>query len=280
MKIHTNKKNLRQGESRGVGVNLAAGKYIWFIDQDDFIEKNVAAKLINYLEINNLDILSFNYYYYLNNETKTPILPLPADTEVITGKQYVELLPGINYEQANWRKIFKRDFLLQNNLRFASCASEDTYLSMQTNYYAQRIKHINSFDYFYRNNSNSQINNIDTQYNIRIFYYISEYFLFYEKIKTEDQYFANKVKISALGDLNYAYKFIPHFTNPQRKQVTSYIEKYIELINESGFFTGKKAKYFRNFRRNNCILNIIHPLYVLKRKAGRIKRKILNKNKK
>lgn len=47
--------------ARNSGIEIAQGKYIQFVDSDDYLEPNVLKTLIEKMEKDNLDILRFNY---------------------------------------------------------------------------------------------------------------------------------------------------------------------------------------------------------------------------
>ena len=47
--------------ARNTGIKLAKGKYIQFVDSDDYLEPNVLKTLVNKMESDNLDVLRFNY---------------------------------------------------------------------------------------------------------------------------------------------------------------------------------------------------------------------------
>lgn len=47
--------------ARNTGIKLANGKYIQFVDSDDYLEPNVLKTLIDKMETDNLDVLRFNY---------------------------------------------------------------------------------------------------------------------------------------------------------------------------------------------------------------------------
>lgn len=47
--------------ARNSGIEIAQGKYILFVDSDDFLEPNVLKALVEKMESENLDVLRFNY---------------------------------------------------------------------------------------------------------------------------------------------------------------------------------------------------------------------------
>lgn len=53
-------KNLGNGAARNTGVSISKGKYIYFLDADDYISKNTLGTLITLIEDNRLDIIGFS----------------------------------------------------------------------------------------------------------------------------------------------------------------------------------------------------------------------------
>lgn len=54
-------KNKGLSAARNKGIDVAQGKYIWFVDSDDFIEPNVLNLLLKKIIKDDLDMLRFNY---------------------------------------------------------------------------------------------------------------------------------------------------------------------------------------------------------------------------
>lgn len=54
-------KNQGLSSARNTGIKLAKGKYIQFVDSDDYLEPNVLKTLVDKMAADNLDILRFNY---------------------------------------------------------------------------------------------------------------------------------------------------------------------------------------------------------------------------
>lgn len=54
-------KNQGLSGARNTGIKLAHGKYIQFVDSDDYLQPNVLKTLVEKMESDNLDVLRFNY---------------------------------------------------------------------------------------------------------------------------------------------------------------------------------------------------------------------------
>ena len=69
IKIFKNKKNIGVAESRNVGILKASGKFICFIDSDDYWHKNKLMTQINEMKKNNYDISYTSYTAFENINT-------------------------------------------------------------------------------------------------------------------------------------------------------------------------------------------------------------------
>lgn len=105
---HENNKFL--GGTRNTGIEAANGKYILFIDGDDYLNNNyVLEKLDNLIGEQSVDVIYMGFEI-IGKKTAT-IIP---SNENCT-KQF--RIAGDRYTNA-WSKCWRREFLLENNLRF------------------------------------------------------------------------------------------------------------------------------------------------------------------
>lgn len=116
--------NLRAGVARNNGLKIAKGKYLSFLDSDDFFELDMLEKMYNKIEEDKSDIVicSWNSYderrhriikKFVINEKYVAISPFrPIDV--------IDTLFDICKPNA-WTKLFNRDFFVKNGLHFEDC---------------------------------------------------------------------------------------------------------------------------------------------------------------
>ena len=116
LRVIENEKNIRQGGARNKGVRVAKGKYICFIDQDDYYHKESITKVYNHLKNNDLEILIVDCAYQSPGIESNTLQHNFPHREVMTGDEQIER-NSIPY--APWKFIFLRSLMVDNNLFFA-----------------------------------------------------------------------------------------------------------------------------------------------------------------
>ncbi len=148
--------NKMLGAARNTGLRAAKGKYIWFIDSDDYIEKNALKELLEVAIDNKLEILKFNSRRFNEKYDFSDFMKLPIKTTVIKGVEYCEKYLLNNWNLLTWSKIFKTEYLIKNNLLFPeNVFFEDNFHSIKSYFLSQRFMYINTTVYYYRINQNS-----------------------------------------------------------------------------------------------------------------------------
>lgn len=140
-------KNLYAGVARNKGIESANGEYITFIDADDKLSSGKALK--NILELaykNNADMACCNARdMYPNGKDVGNILSYNLRTEYIPKKSVFSIdelneFAFLTFGGAPWSKLYKRNFLLKNNIKFLSLKrSEDFYFVQISLIKADRI---------------------------------------------------------------------------------------------------------------------------------------------
>jgi glycosyltransferase involved in cell wall biosynthesis len=113
------KKNEGVGLARNTGLKVATGKYIFFLDSDDFVEPNFFVELIS--ETNrNFDIIQFGFNR-ISKRGKYVNTSIPASAEIKslpTEKEKLALILDSGCGLAVWDKLIKREFLLEQEIFF------------------------------------------------------------------------------------------------------------------------------------------------------------------
>lgn len=102
------------GKTRNFGISKATGKYLMFVDSDDYISLDACEKLYNYAKKNNLDLVVCDFYkVYDDGRIDKEKLKSFKNTKLKDNKN---LLLDINL--APWNKLYKKELLTKNNISF------------------------------------------------------------------------------------------------------------------------------------------------------------------
>lgn len=128
IKLMVNRKNEGICRTRNRGLENSSGKYVTFLDSDDYVTCDYLTSIKRSL-FNKSDLYVFDVSKYINGEFKKDYIckeyGLVDLGEYITKYSDEYLKPYISYWV--WNKIFKKDIINELNLRFESrdCEDED-----------------------------------------------------------------------------------------------------------------------------------------------------------
>ncbi|MEH6947937.1 glycosyltransferase [Bacillus sp. JJ634] len=160
-KKHDSRMKLINQENQGVsiarneGLQVATGKYVGFVDADDFIESDMFKRLYQSAQLYNCDIVISNFESELEGHKVITKYPFPKG--IILSEEYLktELLPYfLKSDNFNTvcNKIFKNKLIKSQHIIFPEkvALGEDGMFNIQFFSYAETAMYIDYTGYHYR----------------------------------------------------------------------------------------------------------------------------------
>ena len=153
--IIINQKNKGISETRNVGLKVAKGEYVAFVDSDDFIELDMFEKMYNKAKRQSADIVICNYILYKDLPYKQE--SYDQKIEGINKEGYIDKVDALKMFLLNdikgyvWNKLHKRDLFTANNITFPDfIVCEDTPVGFLLLASSLKIYLMNEPLYYYR----------------------------------------------------------------------------------------------------------------------------------
>ena len=206
---------------RNLGIEKANGKYIMFVDSDDWIDSSMVEVMYKKAEENKLDLVMCSYIREFKDHSKEKIFNLPQeiiykDNEV-KNELLRKLVGPIKEELSNpemldalgtvWGKLYRSDILKENKIKFVDLkeigSAEDTLFNIFTFNYLKKLMFLNKPMYHYwRDNLKS----VTSQYNPKLkeqrkvfFKYISDFIRENNFEQVFEEALNNRICTSVLG---------------------------------------------------------------------------------
>ncbi len=141
--------NQGPGIARNLGMSVAKGKYILFIDADDYLSDNVLKNIIETAENNDLDLLLYKYQEVYEDGERS--IPFDYDckhvNKVMSGKNAISTL---RFYHSVWSGIFSRHFIESQKLYFENQVwGEDVWFMVRFLTKAGRVMAVDKICYNY-----------------------------------------------------------------------------------------------------------------------------------
>jgi len=101
--------------ARNTGLLNCVGEYVWFVDSDDWIERDCLTNILNSLKIVKAEVFWMGHNVVLNEEIIKSNIPVVLRAP-ITGEEF--FISHLNNLFFIWKFIYQRKFLIKNNLNF------------------------------------------------------------------------------------------------------------------------------------------------------------------
>lgn len=163
------KENGGVSSARNAGIEVAKGKYIGFVDPDDWIDSNMFENLYFKAETTSSDICMCNFVIEANNQSIPNLMNI--EQEILEGEDINKhlisnMLSGSDLNSGSqtimgsvWRLIVRRDLIERNNLKFELGVPlmEDLIFCVNIFLKSNRVSIDKNLYYHYEKNDNSAV---------------------------------------------------------------------------------------------------------------------------
>ncbi len=266
--------NAGAGAARNNGLSKASGKYLSFLDSDDFFETDMLEKAVEKIAADRADFVVFRCDHYLNDTNtfkkaaytlKKQTLPpyTPFNFRQITDNVFKAFVGWA------WDKVYDREFVMKHNLKFQEQrTSNDMLFVFSALVLAKRITYLDTVLAHQRRNNGESLSNTREK----------SWFCFYNALKALRDVLKEKGLYEELKKdfVNYAV----HFSLWNLNTITGECyEKLYTKLHEEWFeeleVTGHDEAYFYNkteykqladilrydFKEYNTKLSVVIPVY-------------------
>lgn len=149
IKLMKNEKNIGAGGTRNIGLSICIGKYVMFIDADDYIEEDCLEILNNILQNNSkIDCICFDYYRTSEEYKiidKNAMINTKIKNDIITTSEVLKNVKG-----CTCGKLYLLDIINNNNIKFADLIrNEDMPFTKIAVSYCKNIYYYNEKPLYY-----------------------------------------------------------------------------------------------------------------------------------
>ena len=237
--IHQENQGL--GPARNMGIKVAQGKYVGFVDSDDYVRPAMYANLYEAAIKGDYDIVSGGHDECMDDgEVRRFVHPFSRrsyrDCNSILNirKKFFGHLyskdGNVYFPVSAWRSIYKRSIIVENNLSFREILSEDIFFDLAIYKLINSVIFVSTTDYCYRKQGQPSITRTFSESKLARY---RDVIINLKKLADEE------------NDPECVLRVQCHAVDRCRE--------YTRLVNGSGDTIKNRKKYLKNFAEDNEI---------------------------
>ena len=280
------KENTGLSGARNTALKNVTGKYLMFVDADDYLEKETCKTVFNEIEKENADAVLFSYMReykkkqkpkFLFSEEKTVFNKSEVQSKIhrrffgLIGEELKSPSDADSIVTA-WGKLYKSKIILDNNIEFTDTkqiGTEDALFNIHAFSYLNKAVYINKTFYHYRRESNVALTktykpNLFNNWQ-NLFSLMQEYIDKNGLDKNYNVALNNRIALSIIG-LGFNILYSNKTAKEKKNEIslvlnsTNYIKAYESL--EYKYFP-LHWKMFFNFAKNKNASLVYDLLYIM-----------------
>lgn len=269
------KKNEGLGVARNSGLALATGKYVLFIDSDDYLSEKMVEKLVYQAELMNADIVYCGYFYETSNHKWIEVRDFEKEQTFkgndidavslafITNQNKLK----VRLQRTVWHALYSKALIDDEDIRFPSerqIPSEDLIFQSRISKFANIISFVPDCLYYYCLNNNSITMNFKKDRYLKLVNEKNELLRIYSN-KGVDRYINNLYFVSIKS---YFYNLIEQkniaFSEKNKIIKEVVIDMHRDCINhlEPGLFSKAEKIFYVFVCTKNIFLIFVYCFFI------------------
>ena len=246
-------------DARNYGVLHAQGKYVFYIDSDDYLANEKVLEAI-VSKVGDMDVVLFKFRKYYENTKVLTASPFSFPRRGVCSST-VEWLIEMNNKDAfynsAWSKVIKRELLISKNIQFQKgLLGEDNDWFYQVLLYAKKFDYIDEPFIIYRQRNNSITSSYKLKNLVDLIYILNKWVAIVNNAKTNP--YTSVIEASLAKQYSHALIGYQMLKDPGKKAYKDVLKQHSHLLDCSN------NPRVRSFRRVYNAVGFNGTIFLLK----------------